>query len=121
MKLHIQTDSQALVALGAVDTALYAVGGRSHKPLDMSKVCQVLAAILPSPERARLWGLALQSLSPHSPSPWIPDPGHFLSCPWSLVPHSASLCLSPALTPSVGWQVLPLSRSCLPAIPALSC
>lgn len=39
VKLHLQTDSQALVALGAVDTALYAVGGRSHKPLDMSKVC----------------------------------------------------------------------------------
>ncbi|XP_036023843.1 complement C4-A [Onychomys torridus] len=42
MKLHIQTDSQALVALGAVDTALYAVGGRSHKPLDMSKVFEVM-------------------------------------------------------------------------------
>ncbi|CAH6790074.1 complement C4-A [Phodopus roborovskii] len=42
MKLQIQTDSQALVALGAVDTALYAVGGRSHKPLDMSKVFEVM-------------------------------------------------------------------------------
>lgn len=40
MKLHLLTDSPALVALGAVDTALYAVGGRSHKPLDMGKVCQ---------------------------------------------------------------------------------
>ena len=39
VKLHMQTDSQALVALGAVDTALYAVGGRSHKPLDLGKVC----------------------------------------------------------------------------------
>ncbi|XP_005086901.1 complement C4-A isoform X2 [Mesocricetus auratus] len=42
MKLQIQTDSQALVALGAVDTALYAVGGGSHKPLDMSKVFEVM-------------------------------------------------------------------------------
>lgn len=40
IKLHLKTDSPALVALGAVDTALYAVGGRSHKPLDMGKVCQ---------------------------------------------------------------------------------
>lgn len=40
VKLHLLTDSPALVALGAVDTALYAVGGRSHKPLDMGKVCQ---------------------------------------------------------------------------------
>ncbi|XP_004424383.1 PREDICTED: complement C4-A [Ceratotherium simum simum] len=42
MKLHVQTDSPALVALGAVDTALYAVGGRSHKPLDMGKVFEVM-------------------------------------------------------------------------------
>ncbi|XP_015342973.1 complement C4-A [Marmota marmota marmota] len=42
VKLHLQTDSQALVALGAVDTALYAVGGRSYKPLDMSKVFEVM-------------------------------------------------------------------------------
>ncbi|XP_052020340.1 complement C4-A [Apodemus sylvaticus] len=42
MKLQLQTDSEALVALGAVDTALYAVGGRSHKPLDMSKVSEVI-------------------------------------------------------------------------------
>lgn len=40
IKLHLLTDSPALVALGAVDTALYAVGGNSHKPLDMGKVCQ---------------------------------------------------------------------------------
>lgn len=40
VKLHLQTDSRALVALGAVDMALYAVGGRSHKPLNMGKVCQ---------------------------------------------------------------------------------
>lgn len=42
IKLQVQTDSQALVALGAVDTALYAVGGRSHRPLDMSKVFEVI-------------------------------------------------------------------------------
>lgn len=42
MKLHLKTDSPALVALGAVDTALYAVGGRSHKPLDMTKVSEVM-------------------------------------------------------------------------------
>lgn len=42
MKLHLLTDSPALVALGAVDTALYAVGGRSHKPLDMGKVFEVM-------------------------------------------------------------------------------
>ena len=40
VKLQLQTDSPALVALGAVDMALYAVGGRSHKPLNMGKVCQ---------------------------------------------------------------------------------
>ena len=38
VKLQLRTDSPALVALGAVDTALYAVGGRAHKPLDMGKV-----------------------------------------------------------------------------------
>lgn len=42
IKLHLKTDSPALVALGAVDTALYAVGGRSHKPLDMGKVFEVM-------------------------------------------------------------------------------
>uniref|UniRef100_A0A8B9YRJ7 C4a anaphylatoxin n=1 Tax=Bos mutus grunniens TaxID=30521 RepID=A0A8B9YRJ7_BOSMU len=31
-----------LVALGAVDTALYAVGGKSHKPLDMVKVFEAM-------------------------------------------------------------------------------
>ena len=48
VKLTLQTESRALVALGAVDTALYAVGGKSHKPLDMVKVGQVLSLILPS-------------------------------------------------------------------------
>lgn len=42
VKLQLRTDSPALVALGAVDTALYAVGGRSHKPLDMGKVFEVM-------------------------------------------------------------------------------
>ncbi|XP_075835588.1 complement C4 isoform X1 [Microtus pennsylvanicus] len=42
MKLQIKTDPQALVALGAVDTALYAVGGKTHKPLDMGKVFEVM-------------------------------------------------------------------------------
>ncbi|XP_036104309.1 complement C4-B-like [Molossus molossus] len=42
VKLQLRTDSSALVALGAVDTALYAVGGRSHKPLDMGKVFEVM-------------------------------------------------------------------------------
>lgn len=49
VRLHLQTDSPALVALGAVDTALYAVGSRSHKPLDVAKVCQ------PAPPRALPW------------------------------------------------------------------
>ncbi|XP_006154369.1 LOW QUALITY PROTEIN: complement C4-A [Tupaia chinensis] len=44
MKLRVHTDSQALVALGAVDTALYAVGGRTHKPLDMRKVFEVMGS-----------------------------------------------------------------------------
>lgn len=48
VKLNLKTESRALVALGAVDTALYAVGGKSHKPLDMVKVGQVLSLILPS-------------------------------------------------------------------------
>ncbi|XP_037699578.1 complement C4-B-like [Choloepus didactylus] len=42
IKLHLQVDSPALVALGAVDTALYAVGGRAYKPLSMSKVFEVM-------------------------------------------------------------------------------
>uniref|UniRef100_A0A8C0PIJ6 Anaphylatoxin-like domain-containing protein n=1 Tax=Canis lupus familiaris TaxID=9615 RepID=A0A8C0PIJ6_CANLF len=42
VKLHLQTDSPALVALGAMDMALYAVGGKSHKPLNMDKVFQVM-------------------------------------------------------------------------------
>nr|XP_003473791.2 complement C4-A [Cavia porcellus] len=41
-KLQLLTDSEALVALGAVDTALYAVGSRTHKPLDMAKVFEVM-------------------------------------------------------------------------------
>lgn len=39
------------MALGAVDTALYAVGGKSHRPLDMVKVGQVLSLILPFTSR----------------------------------------------------------------------
>ncbi|KAB1262104.1 Complement C4-A [Camelus dromedarius] len=42
IKLHLQTDSPALVALGAVDMALYAVGGKSQKPLDMVKVFEAM-------------------------------------------------------------------------------
>ncbi|KAM9738751.1 LOW QUALITY PROTEIN: complement C4-A-like [Dama dama] len=42
VKLNLQTESRALVALGAVDTALYAVGGKSHKPLDMVKVFEAM-------------------------------------------------------------------------------
>lgn len=41
-RLRLQTDSLAHVALGAVDTALYAVGSKSHKPLDMGKVFEVM-------------------------------------------------------------------------------
>ncbi|XP_075411531.1 complement C4-A-like [Tenrec ecaudatus] len=44
VKFHLQTDSPALVALGAVDTALYAVGGKSHKPLNMAKVFEVISS-----------------------------------------------------------------------------
>ncbi|XP_032124926.1 complement C4-A isoform X1 [Sapajus apella] len=42
MKLRLQTDSPALVALGALDTALYAVGSKTHKPLNMGKVFEVM-------------------------------------------------------------------------------
>lgn len=44
LKLQLHTDSAALVALGAVDMALYAAGGRAHKPLDMGKVFQVMSS-----------------------------------------------------------------------------
>ncbi|PNJ01479.1 C4A isoform 2 [Pongo abelii] len=37
-----KTDSLALVALGALDTALYAAGSKSHKPLNMGKVFEVM-------------------------------------------------------------------------------
>lgn len=40
--LKLQTDSLAHVALGAIDTALYAVGSKTHTPLDMSKVFKVM-------------------------------------------------------------------------------
>lgn len=42
VKLQLHTDSVALVALGAVDTALYAVGSKTHRPLDMHKVFEVM-------------------------------------------------------------------------------
>ncbi|XP_040844315.1 complement C4-A-like isoform X1 [Ochotona curzoniae] len=42
LKLHLKTDSPAFVALGAMDTALYAAGGRAHKPLSMAKVFEVM-------------------------------------------------------------------------------
>nr|XP_012292135.1 complement C4-A [Aotus nancymaae] len=42
MKLRLQTDSPALVALGALDTALYAVGSKAQKPLNMGKVFEVM-------------------------------------------------------------------------------
>ncbi|KAG5197023.1 hypothetical protein JEQ12_010477 [Ovis aries] len=42
VKLNLQTGSRALVALGAMDTALYAVGGKSHRPLDMVKVFEAM-------------------------------------------------------------------------------
>ncbi|KAM6183987.1 complement C4-A-like [Erethizon dorsatum] len=42
VKLQLHTDSEALVALGAVDTALYAVGSKTHRPLDMAKVFEVM-------------------------------------------------------------------------------
>ena len=90
VKLTLQTESQALVALGAVDTALYAVGGKSHKPLDMVKVGQVLSLILPS----------LRGSSPAARSPCQPLELTQLDCSqsslkpwpwWSLFPFSLSL------------------------------
>ncbi|KAM6185427.1 complement C4-A-like isoform 2-T2 [Rhynchocyon petersi] len=42
VKLHLRTDSPAMVAMGAVDTALYAVGSKSHKPLNMDKIFEVM-------------------------------------------------------------------------------
>uniref|UniRef100_A0A8C3XB57 C4a anaphylatoxin n=1 Tax=Catagonus wagneri TaxID=51154 RepID=A0A8C3XB57_9CETA len=42
LKIRLQTDSPALVALGAVDTALYAVGGKAHRPLNMVKVFEAI-------------------------------------------------------------------------------
>uniref|UniRef100_A0A2R9AWA5 Uncharacterized protein n=1 Tax=Pan paniscus TaxID=9597 RepID=A0A2R9AWA5_PANPA len=42
VKLHLETDSLALVALGALDTALYAAGSKSHKPLNMGKVFEAM-------------------------------------------------------------------------------
>ncbi|ELK23401.1 Complement C4-A [Myotis davidii] len=44
LKLQLHTDSTALVALGAVDMALYAAGGKAHKPLDMGKVFEVMSS-----------------------------------------------------------------------------
>uniref|UniRef100_G1P6M7 Anaphylatoxin-like domain-containing protein n=1 Tax=Myotis lucifugus TaxID=59463 RepID=G1P6M7_MYOLU len=44
LKLQLHTDSAALVALGAVDMALYAAGGKAHKPLDMGKVFEVMSS-----------------------------------------------------------------------------
>ncbi|XP_043819332.1 complement C4-A-like [Dromiciops gliroides] len=38
LKLNLHTDSLATVALGAVDTAVYAAGGQRHRPLHMNKV-----------------------------------------------------------------------------------
>lgn len=83
MKLQIKTDPQALVALGAVDTALYAVGGKTHKPLDMGKVCQALS-ISSEPKLQSLrplrplsalepgsWPLALLPLASSSNSTWL--------------------------------------------------
>ena len=60
LKIRLQTDSPALVALGAVDTALYAVGSKSHKPLNMAKVCQ---APFPNPAPPQLIVLL----------PWAPN------------------------------------------------
>nr|FAA01197.1 TPA: complement C4 isoform-B [Notamacropus eugenii] len=38
LRLNLYTDSSATVALGAVDTAVYAAGGHRHSPLHMNKV-----------------------------------------------------------------------------------
>uniref|UniRef100_A0A4X2M0M4 Anaphylatoxin-like domain-containing protein n=1 Tax=Vombatus ursinus TaxID=29139 RepID=A0A4X2M0M4_VOMUR len=38
LRLNLYTDSLATVALGAVDTAVYAAGGQRHSPLHMNKV-----------------------------------------------------------------------------------
>ncbi|XP_044529852.1 complement C4-A isoform X2 [Gracilinanus agilis] len=38
LRLNVHTDSSAIVALGAVDTAVYAAGGQRHSPLHMKKV-----------------------------------------------------------------------------------
>ena len=86
VKLQIKTDPQALVALGAVDTALYAVGGKTHKPLDMGKVCHALS-ISCEPK--------LHSTRCHQPLsglPWSLEPSPFLSYPWSpvLTPQGSS-------------------------------
>lgn len=89
VKLNLKTESRALVALGAVDTALYAVGGKSHKPLDMVKVGQVLSLILPS----------LPGSTSCCPTPGQPLELTYLDC-----------CHS-SLEPWPRWPLFPLSVS----------
>lgn len=89
LKLHLKTDSPAFVALGAMDTALYAAGGRAHKPLSMAKVSWFtpqpfclshLVALLPKPQ-VQILDLAQPRDRPYKPRTL---PVYFLSGPWGL-------------------------------------
>uniref|UniRef100_A0A452SH23 Uncharacterized protein n=1 Tax=Ursus americanus TaxID=9643 RepID=A0A452SH23_URSAM len=87
VKLHLQTAAPAVVALGAVDSALYAVGGSSHRPLNMGKVC----------------------VDPRSRQPSLRSGAH---CPAVLnVSPWVSLCV-PSPGPVVGQYASPEARRC---------
>lgn len=106
LKLQLHTDSAALVALGAVDMALYAAGGKAHKPLDMGKVCE---DPLPSPA----------SSSQTHPSCQPPPPS--LPQAVGLRPYFPTVCASHLSIPP--WPTAsPASQpSCLGNSPACSC
>lgn len=105
LKLQLHTDSAALVALGAVDMALYAAGGRAHKPLDMGKVCED-----PLPPSLVL------SDAPQLPARSAQPPS---SC--GLGPYFPTVCVSHlSIPPSPTASAAP-QPSCLCNSPAFSC
>ncbi|XP_006875630.1 PREDICTED: complement C4-A isoform X1 [Chrysochloris asiatica] len=115
IKFHLRTDSPALVALGAVDTALYAVGSRSHKLLNMGKVFEVMNSYDlgcgPGGGDTALQVFETVGLA-FSDGVQMTSPRNSLSCPQEKTRKKRNVNFQKAITEKLGQYTSPTARRC---------
>ncbi|XP_004390832.1 complement C4-A isoform X1 [Trichechus manatus latirostris] len=115
VKFHLQTDSPALVALGAVDMALYAVGSRSHKPLNMGKVFEVMNSYDlgcgPGGGDTALQVFQAAGLA-FSDGEHLTSPRKSLSCPQEKTRKKRNVNFQKAVSEKLGQYTSPTAKRC---------